>query len=106
MQKGEVIEPEVPEVPEDEVFKPAKFSAKTSVMSFFGRKIVTLTVTASSDVDYITVNGQKVTSRSFFWGSSKTFVLTNVYASHAAVNLEIVAYNSDGVASEALSVKR
>ena len=93
---------------EIEVFTPDKLDAKVSTVRVFRNKIVTLTVITSSDVDYITVNGEKIQSSRLFgllsWGRGKTFILTMTVPANQETTYEIVAYDRDGVASEAYTV--
>lgn len=86
------------------VFTPETFKTKVSSLRTRSRKVVTLTITASTDVDHVVVNGKTyypVNKLLVRLGWSKTCVFTIVDTAGASEtrNFEIVAYNADGLAS-------
>ena len=86
------------------VFTPETFKTKVSSLRTRSRKVVTLTITASTDVDHVVVNGKTyypVNKLLVKLGWSKTCVFTIVDTAGASEtrNFEIVAYNADGLAS-------
>lgn len=94
------VEPEEPEV-----FAPGKLTLHTTSLRLFTRKTVTLTVNASSDVDYITVNGRRyyaindaLVNRGL--GRTKIFTVTVTVPRNQTARFEVVAFNAAGVASE------
>ena len=91
-------EPETGEDEEDEssVFEPETFDASISYLKLL--RYASITVKASSDVSYITVNGTVVTGRTFMNKNTKTFSYTASRVS-SGTTFEIIAYNSDGTAS-------
>lgn len=96
----EVDVPEV-EVPEEEnkVFEPKKLQVTTTVKN----NKYTVTVVTSDDVKYITVNGTKISKATTKRGSTdKTFTYSAKINKNTTVELEIVAYDSDKLASEAV----
>ena len=89
-------EEEIPE--ESPEFTPEKFVVDIKAQ----KKKYTATVTTSSDVEYITVNGEVITKakvKKLF--NEKEFTFEQKFGDNATVELEIVAYNSDDLASEA-----
>lgn len=96
------VDPE-PE-PEPEVFTPDKFDIKVNSTKVIRNKVVTLTVTASTDVEYLMVNGKKVKPSNGLlvkWGISKNyvFVVSDIVKRDSVQNYTIQAYNADGLAS-------
>ena len=98
------VEPEPEPEPEPEVFTPNKFDIKVTSTKVIRNKVVNLTVTTSTDVEYLMVNGKKVKpSNSLLvkWGISKNyvFVVSDIVKRDAVQNYTIQAYNADGLAS-------
>ncbi|MGN1007921.1 MAG: hypothetical protein ACI4PV_03160, partial [Butyricicoccus sp.] len=98
------VEPEPEPEPEPEVFTPDKFDIKVTSTKVIRNKVVNLTVTTSTDVEYLMVNGKKVKpSNSLLvkWGISKNyvFVVSDIVKRDAVQNYTIQAYNADGLAS-------
>lgn len=54
---------QTPEEPKDDAFVPERFDVSMSVENRRKKKEATITVKASKDVDYITVNGKKVKAK-------------------------------------------
>lgn len=98
------VEPEVPVEPEEpEVFEPEKFNVRLSDSSVKVGSKVTVTVTTGADVDYITVNGTKVTKYTGSWFSSNRTWLARVEAEEVGqMDVAVVCYNSDDLASESV----
>ena len=96
-------EPETEEDEEDEssVFEPETFSASISYLKLL--RYASITVKASSDVSYITVNGEIVTGRTFINKNTKIFNCTASRVS-SGTTFEIIAYDSDGTASEPITL--
>lgn len=97
--------PVEPEEPEEPVFQPAKLDLNVTSANFFTRKIVTLSITASSDVAYLTVNGKRVEPTNALlvkWGLAKNYlyVVTDTVSRNATAEFAVVAYDANGVASE------
>lgn len=109
---------QTPEEPEDDAFVPERFDVSMSVENRRKKKEVTITVKASKDVDYITVNGKKVKAkkRGIFGifdyifdkitgredsNNVRKFVFEKKYSAKefGGVTHEIIAYDKDGVAS-------
>ena len=100
-------DPEQPGTEEPEptpVFTPETFKTRVNSIRTRNRKIVTLTITASTDVDHVVVNGKTYYPMNKLlvkWGLSKTYVFTIMDTAGASEtrSFEIVAYNADGLAS-------
>ena len=91
---------------EPEVFTPDTFTAKTTATNVVRKKVVTLKVTVSSDVAYVTINGVKYTRTGFqsAFNKNRTILVVNTVPKNETKTYEIVAYNADGVASETKTV--
>ena len=93
-------------VKETETFTPDTFKVNTSKVSLSRNKVITLKINVSSDVAYITVDGVKYT-RSGLQGpfqKNRTIRVVKTASKNAEKTYEIIAYNSDGVASEPTTV--
>lgn len=97
-----------PETP-DEGFDPA-ISAKVTTTRFIRSKVVTLTVSASADVEKLTVNGVELRPTNSWlvkmgWSDTYTYILTEKVQKSETKTYEIVGYRADGAASETIVVK-
>lgn len=91
-------------------FAPGHFEANWTTVKLFRKSIHTLTVRTSTDVDYITVDGEKVTTFYYSvalegWGWNRKFVKYKVFTvslddDAELGDYEVIAYNADGEASE------
>ncbi|MBQ7049238.1 MAG: hypothetical protein IJN87_01300, partial [Firmicutes bacterium] len=97
--------PEVPEIPaEPEVFEPEQIDIKMNAITLFRTKIVTVNITVSNDVSYVTINGEEadenILSRILNkHKNTKTYTFSEKMSSKEKGNYEIIAYNADGVPS-------
>lgn len=104
-EPGDIEEPEVPVEPETPaVFEPAKLDVKVNSTKVLFNKLVTVTVSASSDVDKLTINGKTLyptNSLLVKWGLSKTYtyIYVDTVKRSESKSYEIVAYNDAGLAS-------
>ena len=91
---------------EPEVFTPDTFTAKATATKVIRNKVVTLKVTVSSDVAYVTINGVKYTRTGFqsAFNKNRTILVVNTVPKNETKTYEIVAYNADSVASETKTV--
>ncbi len=80
------------------VFTPEAISMKARLSSVKVGSTVKLTVTTSADVDHITVNGETVTKFQKS-GSSRVWTVKLTAQSVGDMDIELVAYNSEGLAS-------
>lgn len=97
-----------PETP-DEGFNPA-INAKVTTTRFIRSKVVTLTVSASSDVAVLEVNGVELRPTNSWlvkmgWSDTYTYILTEKVQKNEIKTYEIVGYRADGAASETIVVK-
>ena len=90
---------------EKEVFTPETFTVKTTSTKVIRNKVVTLKINVSSDVAYVTINGVKYTRTGLQGMFQKTRTIRAVYTvpKNDEKTYEIIAYNADGVASEAIT---
>ena len=108
---GDTEEPEVPVEPETPaVFEPAKLDVKVNSTKVLFNKLVTVTVSASADVDKLTINGKTLyptNSLLVQWGLSKTYtyIYVDTVKRTESKSYEIVAYNDAGVASAPVTVQ-
>ena len=98
-----------PEPEQPEVFTPEHLDASVSTIRFFRNKLVTLTVSASSDVAKLTVNGRELRPTNGWlvrmgWSDTYTYVLTDTVKKNDSKTYEIVAFDANGVASAAKTV--
>lgn len=99
-----------PEEPEVSVFEPETLSVRVRSSGVIRNKLVTVTITASTDVAKLTVNGQElwpINSRQVKSGRSKNYiyVFTDTMKRTDTRTYEIVAYDADGLASEVYTVQ-
>ena len=97
-----------PETP-DTAFDPA-ISAKVTTTRFIRSKVVTLTVSASSDVAVLKVNGVELRPTNSWlvkmgWSDTYTYILTEKVQKNESKTYEIVGYRADGAASAPIVVK-
>lgn len=94
---------------EGDTFDPA-ISAKVTTTRFIRSKVVTLTVSASSDVEKLMVNGVELRPTNSWlvkmgWSDTYTYILTEKVQKNEIKTYEIVGYRADGAASEAIVVE-
>lgn len=108
---GETEEPEEPVEPETPaVFEPGKLDVKVKSTNILFNKLVTVTVSASADVDKLTINGKTLyptNSLLVKWGLSKTYtyIYVDTVKRSESKSYEIVAYNDAGLASAPVTVQ-
>lgn len=86
------------------VFTPETFKTKVSSLRTRSRKVVTLTITASTDVDHVVVNGKTYYPMNKLlvklgWSKTCVFTIVDTAGASETRNFEIVAYNADGLSS-------
>ena len=94
---------------ESNAFDPA-ISAKVTTTRFIRSKVVTLTVSASSDVAVLKVNGVELRPTNSWlvkmgWSDTYTYILTEKVQKNEIKTYEIVGYRADGTASAPIVVK-
>lgn len=94
---------------ESNSFNPA-INAKVTTTRFIRSKVVTLTVSASADVEKLMVNGVELRPTNSWlvkmgWSDTYTYILTEKVQKNETKTYEIVGYRADGAASETIVVK-
>ena len=98
-----VPETTVPEEPEESVFEPQKFRVHLSDSDVKVGSDVFVTVYTGRDVKYITINGVKVTNYSGSrYSSTRTWQVRVEAEAVGDMEIEVVCYNSEDQASEAV----
>lgn len=94
---------------EGDTFDPA-IRAKVTTTRFIRSKVVTLTVSASADVEKLMVNGVELRPTNSWlvkmgWSGTYTYILTEKVQKNEIKTYEIVGYRADGAASAPIVVK-
>lgn len=94
---------------ESNAFNPA-INAKVTTTRFIRSKVVTLTVSASADVEKLMVNGVELRPTNSWlvkmgWSDTYTYILTEKVPKSETKTYEIVGYRADGAASAPIVVK-
>lgn len=94
---------------EGDTFDPA-ISAKVTTTRFIRSKVVTLTVSASADVEKLMVNGVELRPTNSWlvkmgWSDTYTYILTEKVPKNEIKTYEIVGCRADGTASAPIVVK-
>lgn len=90
-------------VPVEEVFVPETMEVNVNKTSVRANEYVTVTVTTSADVEKVTVNGEEVSTSRVDQSTGLTTWTYYVKAvEKGELALEVIAYNSDGLASESV----
>ena len=91
--------------PEPELFQPSTFDAKVSSMRLIRNKLVTIRISVSSDVSYVTVNGVKYwPGRLTRWQKTRYIQFHDTVGKYESKTYTIVAYDANGVASAPITV--
>lgn len=105
---SEPEEPTVPSEPEEptepEVFDPMVFKVKLNKDKIKVGQNVKVTVTTSSDVEYVIINGEVVDHCTVDWRGVCTWTLQLVGRQVGPVNVEVICCNADDVASDPVTV--
>lgn len=101
--------PVEPEEPETSVFTPEKLDVNVKSLNVIRNKLVTLTVTTSTDVASLTVNGKTVKPTNSWlvkmgWSDEYVYVLADKVKRSESKTYEVIAYNADGAASAVQTV--
>ena len=93
--------------PVEETFTPDTFKANATSLRLIRNKVVTLNISVSKDVSYVTVNGKTYTPSRLFsrWVKNATILVTDTIGRNESRTYTIIAYNADGTASEPIVVK-
>ena len=91
--------------PEPELFQPSTFDAKVSFIRLIRNKLVTVRVSVSSDVSYVTINGVKYwPGRLTRWQKTRYVQFLDTIGRYESKTYTIVAYDANGVASAPITV--
>ena len=87
------------------MFTPEKLDVKVKSVNVIRNKLVTVTVTASTDVAELTINGKTLKPINSLlvkrgWSSEYVYVLTDTVKRSESKSYEIIAYDANGLASE------
>ncbi len=94
-------EPEEEIPAEPEYFQPETFEVKLNKTAVMAGSSARLTVTTSADVDYLTVNGEEVTTyRTNRRTGERSWTVTVKAETAGELPVEVIAYSADGLASE------
>ncbi|MBQ7229773.1 MAG: VWA domain-containing protein [Oscillospiraceae bacterium] len=108
MTAEEPEEPTVPSEPEEptepEVFDPMVFKVKLNKNRIKVGQKVKVTVTTSSDVEYVIINGEVVDHCTVAWRGVCIWTLQLVGRQVGPVNVEVICCNADDVASDPVTV--
>lgn len=101
--------PETPVDPEP-VFVPDRLDVTVKSMPVIRNKVVTVTISASKDVAKLVVNGKTLQPTNSWmvkmgWSDTYTYVILETVKKSETKTYEVVAYNTDGVASAACTVQ-
>ena len=104
--KVEIEQPVEPEVPEEpvapEMFAPEKLEISVNKHQVKEGDKVKVTVITSGDVDYITVNGQTIAKyKADKRSGERTWTVELKTEQAGQMTIAVIAYNAEGVASEA-----
>lgn len=105
LQALRAVSGEEPSEPEPEVFEPDTFDANVSTLRLLRSKLVTIRISVSSDVSYVTVNGVTYwPGRTFSWQRSRTIQFRDTIGRNQSKTYTIIAYDANGVASAPITV--
>lgn len=95
---------------EEPVFSPETFDVEIGSVKLFSKKITTMTITASLDVEYLKVNGKKVKPVNSWMvkrglADEYVFVVTKNSKRNADVSFDVVAYDATGMASDVYTIE-
>ena len=95
---------------EEPVFTPETFDVEIGSVKLFSKKVTTMTITASLDVEYLKVNGKKVKPVNSWMvkrglDDEYVFVITKTSKRNADVSFDVVAYDATGMASDVYTIE-
>lgn len=92
------------EQPQD--FQPKTFTARTTTLPMLRNKRVSVLITISNDVSYVTVNGVKYTPSRYYasWQKTRHIQFGETLGKYESKTYTIIAYDANGVASAPITV--
>lgn len=92
------------EQPQD--FQPKTFTARATTLPMLRNKRVSVLITISNDVSYVTVNGVKYTPSRYYasWQKTRLIQFGETLGKYESKTYTIIAYDANGVASAPITV--
>lgn len=92
------------EQPQD--FQPKTFTARATTLPMLRNKRVSVLITISNDVSYVTVNGVKCTPSRYYasWQKTRLIQFGETLGKYESKTYTIIAYDANGVASAPITV--
>ena len=89
-----------------QAFQPKTFTARATTLPMLRNKRVSVLITISNDVSYVTVNGVKYTPSRYYasWQKTRLIQFGETLGKYESKTYTIVAYDANGVASAPITV--
>lgn len=89
-----------------QAFQPKTFSARATTLPMLRNKRVSVLITISNDVSYVTVNGVKYTPSRYYasWQKTRLIQFGETLGKYESKTYIIIAYDANGVASAPITV--
>lgn len=89
-----------------QAFQPKTFSASATTLPMLRNKRVSVLITISNDVSYVTVNGVKYTPSRYYasWQKTRLIQFGETLGRYESKTYTIIAYDANGVASAPITV--
>lgn len=89
-----------------QAFQPKTFSARATTLPMLRNKRVSVLITISNDVSYVTVNGVKCTPSRYYasWQKTRLIQFGETLGKYESKTYTIIAYDANGVASAPITV--
>lgn len=89
-----------------QAFQPKTFTARATTLPMLRNKRVSVLITISNDVSYVTVNGVKCTPSRYYasWQKTRLIQFGETLGKYESKTYTIIAYDANGVASAPITV--
>lgn len=89
-----------------QAFQPKTFTARATTLPMLRNKRVSVLITISNDVSYVTVNGVKYTPSRYYasWQKTRLIQFGETLGKYESKTYTIIAYDANGVASAPITV--
>ena len=89
-----------------QAFQPMTFTARATTLPMLRNKRVSVLITISNDVSYVTVNGVKYTPSRYYasWQKTRLIQFGETLGKYESKTYTIIAYDANGVASAPITV--
>ncbi len=89
-----------------QAFQPKTFNARATTLPMLRNKRVSVLITISNDVSYVTVNGVKYTPSRYYasWQKTRLIQFGETLGKYESKTYTIIAYDANGVASAPITV--